>query len=129
MIAPEIVAQIRRLLQEDRLSQRQIARLVGVCRGSVAAIASGRRPDYESRPVEEDLEPSGPPVRCPSCGSKVYMPCVLCGLRNEMVNRTQTPARSQRPLAAVSTDLDLRPEHRLRYEQVREARLAAEAVA
>ena len=87
MIAPETVAEIRRLLGEDRLSQREIARRTGVCRGSVGAIASGRRPDYESQPDPPDdgpEEPAGPPARCPGCGAKVYMPCVLCHVRSEM---------------------------------------------
>ena len=48
MIAPGIVAEIRRLLAEEKLSQRKIGRLVGVSRGTVAAIASGTRPDYEA---------------------------------------------------------------------------------
>ncbi len=131
MIAAEAVAEIRRLLSEDRLSQREIARQTGVCRGSVGAIASGRRPDYESQPEPADdgpEEPAGPPARCPGCGAKVYMPCVLCHMRTEMGKRPPAPANNRRDDAPESADLDLRLEHRVRYDEVREARRTAELV-
>ena len=48
MLAPEVVDRIRCLLSERRLSQRAIARLVGVNRGTVNAIAS-RRGHYDER--------------------------------------------------------------------------------
>ncbi|MCE5268299.1 MAG: hypothetical protein LLG00_10485 [Planctomycetaceae bacterium] len=127
MIAPEIVADIRRLLEEDRYSQRQIARMLGVSRGSVCAIASGRRPDYESlpKPVDDLLEPAGPPERCPTCGAMVYMPCVLCHLQNELSRRPRSMSAKRHCDAPRLVELELRPEHRLRYEQVREARRSA----
>ena len=60
MIAPQIVAEVRRLLAERKHSQRKIARLTGICRGTVGAIASGRRPDYEpDRDEDEWEEPVG----------------------------------------------------------------------
>jgi transcriptional regulator with XRE-family HTH domain len=49
MIAPSMVDEVRRLLSEGRLSQRAIARRTGISRGTVAAIASGRRPAYGAR--------------------------------------------------------------------------------
>jgi hypothetical protein len=128
MIAPEAVAEIRRLLIENRLSQREIARQTGVCRGSVGAIASGRRPDYESRLEPADEEPSGPPVRCPVCGGKVYMPCVFCRVRAEMKTGRRLPVASRRDGDLESTDLCLRPEHRARYDEVREARLRLQVI-
>ncbi len=129
MIAPQTVADIRRLLDGNRYSQREIARLTGACRGSIGAIASGRRPDYESQPEPADdgpEEPSGPPARCPGCGGKVYMPCVLCHVRSEISRRPRAPAGSRQHFVPESTDLDLRLEHRVRYDEVREARRAAE---
>ena len=86
MIATEAVAEIRRLLVEDRLGQREIARLTGVSRGSVGAIGSGRRPDYESQPDPPDdgpEEPSGPPARCPGCARRYTCPAcsATCGAR------------------------------------------------
>ncbi|MEN6450211.1 MAG: helix-turn-helix transcriptional regulator [Thermoguttaceae bacterium] len=126
MISTEVVAEIRRLLEEDRLSQRQIARLMGVCRGTVGAIALGRRPDPAPRVEEDPLEPAGPPERCPGCGAKVYMPCVYCRVQSEMSKRRGLPANARRHRGVPSTDLELRPDHRVRYEEVREARRLAE---
>ncbi len=85
MIPPILVAEVKRLLTQPGLSQRKVALLTGVSRASVSAIAAGRRPDYPQRcnPVEddEDLLPSGPAERCPTCGGMVYMPCRLCRVR------------------------------------------------
>lgn len=82
MIHPDIVQEVLRLLAEDRLSQRGIARQLRISRGTVLAIAKGRRPDYEAlrRRRRADL-PQGPPVRCPGCGGLVQMPCLLCRVR------------------------------------------------
>ena len=84
MLASGLVAEVRRLLEEGRLSQRNIARSMGVSRGTVNAIARGIRPDYETRRRElpSDLvSPSGPLRRCPGCGGLVQMPCLLCHVR------------------------------------------------
>ena len=82
MIAPEIVLDIRRHLAEAKLSQRQIARLTGISRATIGAIASGRRPDYAPRVRDDEPErPQGPAVRCPGCGGRVYLPCRLCRVR------------------------------------------------
>ena len=84
MIAPEVVDRIRRMLDQGELSQRGIARRLGVSRGTVNAIALARRPDYEAqwrREADEIPAPSGPPRRCPECGAMVLMPCVACGVR------------------------------------------------
>ena len=82
MLAPYIVAEIRRLLAEDRLSQRKIAQRLGVSRMTVYMIATGKRPDYEQRRSCDDEEPlTGPPRRCPGCGGMVLQPCQLCRVR------------------------------------------------
>ncbi len=125
MIAVEIVAEVRRLLEETPLSHRKIARLAGVSRGLVDAVASGKRPDYEiAPPSDEDMEeePSGPPSRCPSCGGMVYLPCRLCRTRSRHFG--EPSLRSTRPTFVKPTSfgpigLDLRPEHQARYEQIR----------
>lgn len=89
-LAANVVEAIRRQLAERLLSQRRIARAVGVSRGTVDAIAAGRRPDYlarrEIRRLERQQNPvgyceSGPPVRCGGCGGLVWLPCVLCRTR------------------------------------------------
>jgi len=84
MIAPAVVERVRELLREANLSQRQIARQLGVSRGTVNAIARGKRPDYEARRRHRPggiVPPSGPYVRCPTCGARVQMPCLACQIR------------------------------------------------
>lgn len=82
MIAPAVAAEIKRLLRTRRLSQRRIAAQTGVSRGTVNAIALGKRPDYRAGHHENNVAPPrGPLVRCPGCGGKVQMPCVLCRVR------------------------------------------------
>jgi hypothetical protein len=78
-----VVDEIRRLLDQGELSQRAIARRLGVSRKVVAAVAAGRR--RSSEPVA----PQPPklvatevlPVRCRGCGGLVYPPCRLCRAR------------------------------------------------
>ena len=119
MIAAEIVAEVQRLLKEASLSHRKIARLMGVSRGLVDAVASGKRPCYETTtPSDEDAweEPAGPPSRCHGCGGMVYMPCRLCHARSLSAEES----RRFRILPTIEPlGLELRPEHLARYEQVR----------
>ena len=85
MIASAVVSEIRDFLAEGALSQRRIAQRLGVSRGTVNAIARGRRPDYDARwpePMADDfITPDGLPQRCPGCGGMVQMPCLLCHVR------------------------------------------------
>lgn len=121
MIAPSVVQQVRRLLAEGRLSQRRIAKTTGVSRGTVAAIATGKRREQgprKGRDETETLEPSGPPRRCPGCGATVYMPCRACRTREIGDRRARSPWGLLRP-EKEPLGLDLRDEHRRRYEQVR----------
>jgi transcriptional regulator with XRE-family HTH domain len=121
MIAPTVVTEVRRLLDEKSLSQRKISQLTGVSRGSVRAIASGKRPDYETlrQPADDWEEPTGPATRCPDCGGTVYMPCQLCRVRKAIASSPRP--RSQHPAMQNSEflELNLRPEHRARYEEIR----------
>lgn len=82
MIAPEMILEIKRCLATGKLSQRQIARQTGISRATVGAIASGKRPEYQPRPRDDEPDrPTGPPERCPGCGGRVYLPCRLCRIR------------------------------------------------
>lgn len=84
MIAVSKVDEIRQLLAEGRLSQRQIAKATGISRATVGAIAAGKRPDYSLRQRPRDAledEPLGPLARCGGCGGLVHMPCRLCRIR------------------------------------------------
>ena len=105
MLAPEKVEKTRRLLSETSFSHRKIAKLLGVSRATVGAIASGRRPDYEARRRARAMvdEPLGPIVRCPECGGKVYAPCRLCRVRKlkvEAGERVRAFRRKAREIAA-----------------------------
>jgi len=85
MIAGAVVSEIRDLLAAGTLSQRKIAQLVGVSRGTVNAIARGRRPTHAARRSQRAdgfIMPHGRPQRCPGCGGMVYMPCLLCYVRS-----------------------------------------------
>lgn len=117
MIAPCVVAEVRRLLEEEQLSQRKIALRTGISRGTIHAIASGKRPDYPvHEPTPEEDEPIGPPERCPTCGGMVYMPCRLCKTREKIDEQRKVAGRHIPP--DDSLRLELRPEHRARYEEV-----------
>jgi hypothetical protein len=85
MLSTAAIDEVRRMLREGRLSQRGIASKTGVSRGTVNAIALGKRLDRPARKITSDdgfLPPSGLPVRCPGCGGKVQMPCLLCYVRS-----------------------------------------------
>ena len=84
MINPHTVKRIRELLTEKRYSMRTIAKIVGVSRGTVNAIAAGKR-NVSNRHHHEKLyafkHPSGEPERCNGCGGLVKQPCLKCQLR------------------------------------------------
>ncbi len=85
MLAEAVVEEIRSLLVAGGLSQRKIARRLGVSRGTVNAISLGRRADYAPpSPAEGECFPfpEGVPRRCPGCGGMVQMPCLLCYIRS-----------------------------------------------
>jgi transcriptional regulator with XRE-family HTH domain len=118
MITEKVVQEVRRLLAEGTLSQRKIAQRTGICRGTVGAIASGKRPDYEmSEPVEEE-EIVGPPMRCGGCGGLVYLPCRRCRLQETNSQNRRSLSRQRTAETNERLELDLRPEHRARYEEV-----------
>jgi winged helix-turn-helix DNA-binding protein len=84
MLTLSLVKKIERLLQDGKLSQRKIAERVGVSRGTVAAVASGRPGIHGREPSIDDHDPwvhLTPPERCPLCGFLVYMPCLVCRTR------------------------------------------------
>ena len=119
MIPQSIINEIKQLLADESLSQRKIAKRMGVSRGTVGAIASGRRRDYVKPPAadgDDNEEPAGPPERCASCGAMVYAPCRSCRLRRLLATE-RIPRRPERSLGP--TRLELSDDHRLRYERVR----------
>lgn len=77
------VKEVERLLAKGGLSQRKIAKEIGVSRATVSAIARGQRPNYAARLLARaaQFERLGPIERCPTCGARVYVPCRLCRVR------------------------------------------------
>lgn len=116
MLPSAVVREVRRLLVEEGLSQRKVARMTGVSRGTIGRIATGRRSDYPERDPAED-QPQGPPERCGGCGGLVYMPCRLCRVR--AAGRQPEPKQKTPPNETIQLGLELSPEHHARYEAVR----------
>ena len=78
------VLEAQRLIQLGALSYRKIARMVGLGRGTIGQIASGKRlawPDRVRGADNRTHRNAGPASRCPECGGRVYMPCLLCHVR------------------------------------------------
>jgi hypothetical protein len=103
MLALSVVEEIGRLLKEGELSQRAIAAQLGVSRGTVGAIASGRRALYGRDPEMEDTDPHVPtsaPERCPECGYLVFMPCLVCRTREYQRSQKQLQDATIRPVVA-----------------------------
>lgn len=98
MLTPSVVAEIQRLLHQGVLSQRAIARHLGVSRGTVHAIAQGKRRDHPPGPDRSRRFPrtKGAWQRCPGCGGTVQMPCLLCQVRTMREHRA---AQSLEPCA------------------------------
>jgi transcriptional regulator with XRE-family HTH domain len=122
MIAEKVVDEIRRLLAAGGHSQREIARLTGVSRGTVGAIAAGKRSDHDAPRHAGHPElnaPVGPLRRCGGCGGMVYMPCRLCRARDAKAALRHARARDESAEPEEPLKLNLREEHRVRYEQVR----------
>jgi hypothetical protein len=126
MIAPEIEDGIVHLAREASggrpLSNRGIARLVGVSRGTVQRVI---RYGPRHRPAEE-LPENTPPIGttigdCPVHG-RVRMPCLACWLlaRLPRAARIRTDDGPEGPIR-----IELRGPERLRYEQLRRAKAAA----
>ena len=84
MINSEIIAKIKTLLAEKRYSMRTIAKITGVSRGTITAIAADKRKisDKHRHAEKSQFEhPDGKPKRCYGCGGFVQMPCLACQLR------------------------------------------------
>jgi hypothetical protein len=119
MIGPAVIEELLRLLAEGNLSQRKIAKMMNVSRGTVAAVAAGRRrPNYPREVPDEQFK--GPVRRCAGCGGMVATPCHACRIR-------RLTAKSSKCYRAVSGDqpsgLDLAQEHQTRYEEIRRQRM------
>jgi hypothetical protein len=83
MLPTALIHDIDLLLKVGELSHRKIAIRLGVSRGTVSAIANGRRGLYGKEPDDgrSSLAPASPPKRCNCCGYRVYLPCLICEAR------------------------------------------------
>jgi hypothetical protein len=91
---PMKLLHIERLLAQGDLSQRQIARLAGVGRPAVAAIARMQSCHSET---EDEPTSTAPSVRCPGCGGLVVLPCRLCHVRSWLDRKKSRRAWRKRP--------------------------------
>jgi transcriptional regulator with XRE-family HTH domain len=137
MINPTLVDEVKRLLA-DGVTQRGISRRLSISRGSVGAIASGKRPNYEAlRAAREDklapLPNNAPSERCPGCGGKQQMPCRVCRTRGDKQQRLERAravldaARRSPEHSPDNLTMDLHPEHQARYERLHASKILAAA--
>ena len=144
MLRPAMIENVRRLLATGKHSWRTIARLSGVSRGTVAAVAHGTR--RGRRPVRDELqeEAPGPVERCPECGAMGESPCRACRVRQWRRNdqrRRPVPSAGDpfasapcRPAAGPrdgmpgesGLGLELAGDHRRRYEEIHARRMREE---
>lgn len=118
MIAPSVIDEVLRLLAEGSLSQRRIAQLTNVSRGTVNAVARGKRRAYRCSWSDWE-EPAGPLERCSKCGSLATTPCHACRVRELVAGDRVRPNSAQ---GDVRLGLALCDPHRRRYEEVRRRR-------
>ncbi len=114
MLSLAKINEINRLLRDENLSQRKIAKLLGVSRGTVGDIASGKRGLYGREPRAENSQSNEPdlmtpPERCNGCGGLVYKPCMLCMtrayLKSRMLKSHELKSGSKKTSAAIDTSL------------------------
>jgi hypothetical protein len=117
------IATVRRLLAA-KLSRRAVYRLTGVSRGSIGRIAAGGCSDRDAPTVAPTpafpFAQSGPVQRCSACGQRVHAPCLICRARDWIRRKASCalePADAD-PATGV-LGLELRGEHRARYEAMR----------
>jgi len=98
MHSTAIIHEIDRLLKESGLSHRKIAAKLGVSRGTISAIAVGRRGLHGKNMHDDARQPhphASPPTRCPHCGYRVYLPCLICNTRQYQLSQSRaTPLAS-----------------------------------
>ncbi|MEZ6099364.1 MAG: hypothetical protein R3E01_36655 [Pirellulaceae bacterium] len=131
MVPDEVIFQIRELLQHSTLSQVAIAERTGVSHTTVRLVSTGKRLPKSELPAksENGFRPRPEPVRCTGCGMMIeVIPCVRCAT-NRYIARGELrhPLRTSQGAIPQSLQLNLRPEHQRRYEEVRAARISANA--
>ena len=91
-------------------------------------IASGKRPDRSAHDwVDGDAIPAELAKWCIGCGAKVIMPCVACRAKESLAGIRRRPGAEQ--TNPDELNFQLRPDHQKRYDEIRQARRAAEDLA
>lgn len=93
MLKPDQVQLVKELRATGR-SQREISRETGIARETVRGIVNGKRPHYAKDQAESGVADNenalrlfeGKVDRCPTCGGRVYIPCLACQLRARLSN-------------------------------------------
>jgi predicted XRE-type DNA-binding protein len=81
MLENATIRKILHLIEQKTMSQRQIAKRLGVSRGTVQAVAHGKRTEHTPAvKVATWVAPTGKPKRCRICGSYAKTPCLACQL-------------------------------------------------
>ena len=92
MLADDTVQTVKHLLATTTLSQREIARRLGINRETVNRIAHDVRFDaaaHERAAAELESEHLVEPMRCQVCGGLVIVrPCQLCKVRKMIRDKT-----------------------------------------
>lgn len=104
-------------LLRSGMSARKVALALGVSRGTIANIRHGRWQAHEPK-SGFDRYPEGKFEKCPVCGVRVQKPCLVCTLR-DLGAKTVFSLNSD---GGELCEIDLEPEHRERYEEVRKWR-------
>ena len=106
MLSLAVIREACRLLDAGELSHRKIANQLGVSRGTIGALASGRRAVYGREPGTQGTALrcwDTPPERCRGCGATVFKPCLLCRAREYKARHQplpiRGPSRGQRQVA------------------------------
>lgn len=110
MISQQTVDTVRQLLSEGELSQRAIARRVGLSRATVNRIATGTR---QPKAPAKGQRPQGV---CPKCRCNVLLPCLACSLRAP--TRSEIPVARPVGLGEPTLKLELEQEHQQRYRDI-----------
>jgi len=126
MLKKWIVVWVQRLLAW-KVSHREISRITRVSRGRISLIAKGLRPDYEAlRRFREEarvaIDPARPAKRCPGCGYKVQLPCIICRARAAVAAHSRRQTTDSSDGFRTPLRLDLKPKHNLRYARIRKRR-------
>lgn len=109
MLTRSQITNVEKLLKEGRLSWRKIAKRTGISRGTIHAIAHGKRTPRVGRLVRKPLAVRATEVvlkteadtkrlvgRCPLCGVKVSLPCLECEIEAAAIRRRGKLRRTRR---------------------------------